>query len=99
MKEDSRRRFSLVENGILERTSAKVLLINVGLAYFSPDYGNISYANNSQGMLDDVFPIEDSILALQHGSVKEARFVPGLKHLGEPVAGPIIFGWIGKIFS
>jgi len=45
-------------------------------------------------MLDDVFPIEDSLLALQHGSIKEARFIPGLKHLGEPIARPIIFEWI-----
>jgi len=45
-------------------------------------------------MLDNVFPIEDSLLALQHGSIKEARFIPGLKHLGEPIARPIIFEWI-----
>jgi len=49
-------------------------------------------------MLDNVFPIEDSVLALQYGSIKEARFIPGLKHLGEPVAGPMIFEWIEKIF-
>jgi len=48
-------------------------------------------------MLDDVFPIEDSLLVLQHGSIKEARFIPGLKHLGEPVAGPIIFEWIETV--
>lgn len=47
-------------------------------------------------MLDDVFPIEDSILALQHGSIKEARFMPDLKHLGEPVAGEVIWEWIEK---
>ena len=50
-------------------------------------------------MLDDVFPIEDSILALQHGSIKEARFMPDVKHLGEPVAGEVIFGWIKETFS
>jgi hypothetical protein len=56
-------------------------------------------AKHLQGMLDDVFPIEDSFLALRHGSIKDARFLPGLKHLGEPVAGPIIFEWIEKIFA
>ena len=87
-------------------------------------------------MEDDIFPIEDSILPLQHGSVKEARwvfffsffpfflfsflkssanaclresamadslftpldrFLPGLKHMGEPVAGKVIVKWIEKL--
>lgn len=50
-------------------------------------------------MLGDVFPIEGSILALQHGPIKEARFMPDLKHLGEPVAGEVIFEWIEKTLS
>jgi hypothetical protein len=50
-------------------------------------------------MLDDVFPIEDSFLALQHGSIKDARFLPNIKHLGEPVAGMIILEWIERIFA
>jgi hypothetical protein len=50
-------------------------------------------------MLDDVFPIEDSLLALQRGSIKEARFMPDMKHLAEPAAGEMIFEWIEKTLS
>lgn len=28
-----------------------------------------------QGMLDELFPIEDGLLTLEHGSIKEARYV------------------------
>ena len=28
-----------------------------------------------QGMNDEIFPVEDSMIPLQHGSVKEARSV------------------------
>jgi hypothetical protein len=56
-------------------------------------------ADTLQGILDDVFPIEDSYLALQHGSIKDARFLPGLKHLGEPFASPIIFEWMSSVFG
>ena len=27
-------------------------------------------------MLDELFPIEDGLLTLEHGSIKEARYVP-----------------------
>lgn len=99
MKRDSQERFSLLQNGILDKPSAKTLLINVGSIYSLGLGTPLQGANIFQGMLDNFFPIEDSILALQYGSIKEARFIPGLKHLGEPVAGPIIFDWIEKIFS
>lgn len=99
MKESSQHRFSLLENGILDRPSAKILLINVGSTAPFSFWMLLLDTKIFQGMLDDVFPIEDSILALQYGSIKEARFIPGNKHLGVPVAEPIIFGWIEDIFS
>lgn len=52
-----------------------------------------------QGMNDENFPIEDSMLPLQHGSVKEARFVPGALHMGEPAAGPVIMAWLEGILG
>ncbi|KAI9779588.1 MAG: hypothetical protein M1816_003469 [Peltula sp. TS41687] len=79
MKKDSRRRFSLLENGILDRPSTRLLLVN--------------------GTADEIFPIEDSLLTLQHGSVKEARFLPGLRHMGDPAATKLILEWIPKLLQ
>ncbi|CAN9243446.1 unnamed protein product [Alternaria alternata] len=36
------------------------------------------------GTEDEIFPIDDYYLALQHGAPKEARFITGIKHMGEP---------------
>lgn len=79
MKVDSRTRFSLLENGILDQPSSRLLLIN--------------------GMLDELSPIEDYILATQHGSIKDVRFYPDLKHMGEPVARKDILEWVNKLFK
>lgn len=49
-------------------------------------------------MNDQIFPIEDSFLMLQHGSVKEARFVQGLGHMAEPAATKIISEWLAGFF-
>jgi len=79
MKIDSRERFSLLENGILDMPSTKLLLIN--------------------GMLDELFPIEDCMLPLQYGSVKDARFFQGSKHMGEPHARKFILEWVKDLFA
>ncbi|KAL9101311.1 MAG: hypothetical protein Q9163_003423 [Psora crenata] len=79
MKLDSRRRFSLLENGILDQPSTRLLCIN--------------------GMFDELCPIEDSMLPTQHGSIKDARFYPDLKHMGEPVARKDILEWLNKLFK
>jgi hypothetical protein len=50
-------------------------------------------------MLDELFPIEDSMLMMQHGSVKEARFFQGIKHMGEPYAMPMAVEWVGNLFK
>ena len=50
-------------------------------------------------MLDELFPIEDSMLLTQHGSVKEARFFQGIKHMGEPYAMPMAVDWVGNLFK
>ena len=50
-------------------------------------------------MLDELFPIEDSMLMMQHGSVKEARFFEGVKHMGEPFAMPVALEWVGSVFK
>ncbi|KAF1931653.1 alpha/beta-hydrolase [Didymella exigua CBS 183.55] len=51
------------------------------------------------GTEDEIFPIDDYYLALQHGAPKEARFVTGIKHMGEPVSFFIIITWLYKLFG
>jgi dienelactone hydrolase len=51
------------------------------------------------GTEDEIFPIDDYYLALQHGAPKEARFVEGVKHMGEPASFFIIIPWLYKLFG
>ncbi|KAL7628238.1 hypothetical protein AAE478_002437 [Parahypoxylon ruwenzoriense] len=51
------------------------------------------------GTEDEIFPIDDYYLCLQHGVPKEARFVPGIKHMGEPASFFIILQWIFKLLD
>ena len=51
------------------------------------------------GTDDEIFPIDDYYLALQHGAPKEARFVKGIKHMGEPMSFFIIIKWLYKLFG
>tara|TARA_R110002003_G_scaffold189_1_gene14701 strand:- start:26568 stop:27830 length:1263 start_codon:yes stop_codon:yes gene_type:complete len=51
------------------------------------------------GTEDEIFPIDDYYLALQHGAPKEARFVQGVKHMGEPMSFFIILKWLYKLFG
>ncbi|KAL5115260.1 hypothetical protein ACEQ8H_006852 [Pleosporales sp. CAS-2024a] len=51
------------------------------------------------GTEDEIFPIDDYYLALQHGAPKEARFVAGIKHMGEPASFFIILKWLYKLLD
>jgi len=51
------------------------------------------------GTEDEIFPIDDYYLCLQHGAPKEARFVEGVKHMGEPMSFFIIIRWLYKLFG
>ncbi|KAI0423296.1 Alpha/Beta hydrolase protein [Xylaria grammica] len=51
------------------------------------------------GTEDEIFPIDDYYLCLQHGDPKEARFVGGLKHMGEPASFVIILQWLFKLLE
>lgn len=57
----------------------------------SPDCARLLLVNGTE---DEIFPIDDYYLALQHGAPKEARFVKGVKHMGEPDSFFIILKWI-----
>ncbi|KAL6711731.1 hypothetical protein ACN47E_004665 [Coniothyrium glycines] len=51
------------------------------------------------GTEDEIFPIDDYYLALMHGPPKEARFVEGVKHMGEPMSFFIILRWLYALFG
>jgi hypothetical protein len=51
------------------------------------------------GVGDEIFPIEDSELVLRHGAPKEARFIEGSKHMGEPESFFVILQWIYDLFG
>jgi hypothetical protein len=46
-------------------------------------------------MNDTIFPVEDSmLLLLQHGYVKDARFIPGTGHVGFPASEKYLYDWV-----
>ena len=51
------------------------------------------------GELDEIFPIEDLWMALQHGRAKEARVVKGRKHMGEPESFGVVLRWIWGVLE
>jgi dienelactone hydrolase len=51
------------------------------------------------GMDDEIFPIDDYQLCLNHGAIKEARFIDDRKHMGEPESFTIILNWLYKLFE
>lgn len=51
------------------------------------------------GVDDEIFPIDDYWLAVQHGPVKEIRVMPKTKHMGEPLSFAIIVPWIYELFG
>lgn len=73
------KRFSLLESGIFDRPSTRLLLVN--------------------GMEDSIFPIEDSMLPLTRGSIKEARFVEGRGHMGFPESQEFLADWMNKLIT
>jgi dienelactone hydrolase len=75
--------------------SAKFSLLNDG-TLDRPDCARLLLVNGTE---DEIFPIDDYYLALQHGAPKEARFVPETKHMGEPMSFFIILSWLYKVFE
>jgi len=51
------------------------------------------------GTEDEIFPIDDYYLCLQHGRPKEARFVKGGMHMGEPMSFFVILKWLYELFG
>ena len=72
-------KFSLLNDGTLDKPCTKVLLVN--------------------GNDDEIFPIDDMFVALEHGQPKLARMVKGKKHMGEPDSFFIILKFIYELLG
>ncbi|KAK3064306.1 hypothetical protein LTS18_008404 [Coniosporium uncinatum] len=48
---------------------------------------------------DTIFQVEDSMVLLEFGRLKSARFVRGAHHPGEPAATPVIFRWTENLMA
>jgi hypothetical protein len=71
-KKEASDRFSLLKDGTLDKDKcARLLLVNVSLSGGAK--GGIDADLVSKGTEDEIFPIDDCYLALQHGPPKEAR--------------------------
>lgn len=73
------KKFSLLENGILDKPSTRLLLIN--------------------GTQDGLMPIEDSMMLMEYGSPKEARFFTGALHMGYPLANSAVYPWMESVMQ
>lgn len=75
-KEKAKEKFSLVETGIVDQESSRLLLINVCFVIrLHPLPGSLDYLLTfAQGVNDGLMPIEDSMLLFNYGSPKEARY-------------------------
>ncbi|KAF2716996.1 alpha/beta-hydrolase [Polychaeton citri CBS 116435] len=79
MLDNIQKRFSLVETGIVNQPSCRLLLIN--------------------GTHDGLMPIEDSMLMMEYGTPKEARFYTGLLHMGYPPANGSVYPWMEQVMA
>jgi hypothetical protein len=52
-----------------------------------------------QGIQDGLMPIEDSMLLLNYGTPKEARFFPEGQHMGGHAAVPAAYAWIEDVMA
>ncbi|KAF2396094.1 alpha/beta-hydrolase [Trichodelitschia bisporula] len=51
------------------------------------------------GVLDGCMPIEDSMLLMEYGGPKEARFVKGRAHMGYPEANSYVYPWLEHVMA
>lgn len=53
----------------------------------------------AQGTDDEIFPIDDYYLILEHGLPKEVRLVKDTKHMGEPASFGIVLTWLYQVLG
>ena len=75
-KREAQSRYSLLNSGIIDKPSCRLLLVN--------------------GVNDEIFPIEDSKLLCEHGSVKDIRLVLGRSHMGNPETESVLYDWLDQ---
>ncbi|MCJ1341143.1 hypothetical protein MMC09_006439 [Bachmanniomyces sp. S44760] len=51
------------------------------------------------GTHDGLMPIEDSMLLMNYGSPKEARFFPDLLHMGYPFSNNTVYPWLEDVMA
>ncbi|KAK4542975.1 hypothetical protein LTR36_005973 [Oleoguttula mirabilis] len=51
------------------------------------------------GTHDGLMPVEDSMLMMEFGTPKEARFFPGLLHMGYPPANGSVYPWMEGVMA
>ncbi|KAK4624930.1 Heptaketide hydrolyase ayg1 [Fulvia fulva] len=51
------------------------------------------------GTHDGLMPIEDSMLMMEYGTPKEARFFTGLLHMGYPPANGSVYPWMEQVMA
>ncbi|EAA36298.3 pigment biosynthesis protein Ayg1 [Neurospora crassa OR74A] len=51
------------------------------------------------GTQDGLMPIEDSMVLLEYGSPKEARFFTGALHMGYPLANSAVYPWMESVMA
>lgn len=74
---------------------AKFSLLNDGTLDM-PTCARLLLVNGTE---DEIFPIDDYELCLRRGAPKEARFVEGVKHMGEPMSFFVILRWLYGVFG
>jgi pimeloyl-ACP methyl ester carboxylesterase len=77
--DQAQKTWSLVETGIVNLPSCRLLLVN--------------------GTHDGLMPVEDSMLMMEYGTPKEARFFTGLLHMGYPPANGAVYPWMNKVMG
>ncbi|KAK4554750.1 hypothetical protein LTR86_008252 [Recurvomyces mirabilis] len=51
------------------------------------------------GTHDGLMPVEDSMLMMEYGTPKEARFFTGLLHMGYPPANGSVYPWMEQVMA
>lgn len=51
------------------------------------------------GTHDGLMPIEDSMIMMEYGTPKEARFFTGMLHMGYPPANGAVYPWMEQVMN
>lgn len=98
-KEGVQKKFSLLENGIIQKPSTRLLLINVSwIRGLRVPRMKLTW-KKKKGTLDGLMPIEDSMMLFEYGSPKEARFFTGALHMGYPMANSAVYPWMESVMA